>query len=586
MFKIKSVSIKNFQSVGNVPQTALFNSNDLILVLGENLDLGGDSSGSRNGCGKTALSNAISFGLYGAAIANVKKENLVNKTNGKNMVVTIDFSVDKDEYRIVRGRRPNILKFYKNNVDQTKEEKDDSAQGDSRETQDEINRILGLSHDMFTHIVGLNTYTIPFLSLRVHEQREIIEQLLGITLLSEKAELLKAEVKKTKEKLAVEEIRVKSIQQANERIQEQINATIRRQKIWLKKKDEDLQEFSSSIEKLQLVDIEQELHNHSLLAEYEEWNRSQQALKLQIKSLEKTIAKDQKGLKDIESDVQTLQEQKCPACEQKLNSSKLESIMNEKQGQLDDLKSAIGNLDLELEDLTNQLEKLGTKEHPEVYYDEISKAYNHKNELDLLIHKLEQRAAEEDPYEEQISEMQKTAIVEVNMDTLNQLSRLIDHQEFLQKLLTNKDSFIRKRIIEQNLAYLNTRLDHYINQMGLPHQVTFMNDLSVTISEYGRDFDFDSLSRGERNRVILSLSWSFRDVWESLYKKINLMFLDELLDNGLDLAGVESAFHLLKDMSRNGRDIWIVSHREELMSRVSNIFKVVKENGFTTFSQD
>jgi signal transduction protein with GAF and PtsI domain len=104
-------------------------------------------------------------------------------------------------------------------------------------------------------------------------------------------------------------------------------------------------------------------------------------------------------------------------------------------------------------------------------------------------------------------------------------------REFLYKLLTNKDSYIRKRIIDQNLSYLNARLSQYLDRIGLPHTVVFMNDLSVNITELGRELDFDNLSRGERNRLILSLSWSFRDVWESLYQPINLLFIDELIDS-------------------------------------------------------
>ena len=120
--------------------------------------------------------------------------------------------------------------------------------------------------------------------------------------------------------------------------------------------------------------------------------------------------------------------------------------------------------------------------------------------------------------------------------------------------------------------------------MGLPHTVKFNNDLSVSIEELGRELDFDNLSRGERNRLILSLSWSFRDVWESLYQSINLLFIDELIDNGLDSSGVENALSVLKKMSRDSdRSVWLVSHKDELVSRVHNTLKVVKENGFTSY---
>jgi len=153
--------------------------------------------------------------------------------------------------------------------------------------------------------------------------------------------------------------------------------------------------------------------------------------------------------------------------------------------------------------------------------------------------------------------------------------------------LTSKDSFIRKKIIEQNLSYLNTRLTYYLDRIGLPHTVVFQNDLSVSIEELGRELDFDNLSRGERNRLILSMSWAFRDVYESLYQPINMLFIDEMIDSGMDTQGVENSLGLLKHMSRERhKSIWLVSHRDELAGRVENILKVVKENGFTNYNTD
>ena len=222
-----------------------------------------------------------------------------------------------------------------------------------------------------------------------------------------------------------------------------------------------------------------------------------------------------------------------------------------------------------------------------MFYDQEEDAIQHRTNLANLQTQLDVKQLETDPYAEQISDMQSQALQEVNYDTLNELTRLQEHQEFLLKLLTNKDSFIRKKIIEQNLSYLNARLTHYLDRIGLPHTVVFQNDLTVSIEELGRELDFDNLSRGERNRLILSMSWAFRDVFESLYSPINLLFIDEMIDNGLDTQGVENALALLKQMSRERhKSIWLVSHRDELSGRVENILKVVKENGFTSYNTD
>ena len=178
-------------------------------------------------------------------------------------------------------------------------------------------------------------------------------------------------------------------------------------------------------------------------------------------------------------------------------------------------------------------------------------------------------------------------IQEISFDTMNELTFLLEHQEFLYKLLTSKDSFIRKKIIDQNIMYLNHRLAHYLDKLGLPHDVKFSSDLGVEITEYGRDLDFDNLSRGERNRLILGLSWAFRDMYESLNRPMNLMCIDELVDSGMDTMGVENALAILKKMHREqGKNIMLISHKEELVGRVNNVLTVVKEGGFTAYNTD
>jgi chromosome segregation ATPase len=242
----------------------------------------------------------------------------------------------------------------------------------------------------------------------------------------------------------------------------------------------------------------------------------------------------------------------------------------------------------DLSKIVKELDAIGDiNGRPNTYYDSLEQALKHQNNLKTLETQLITKADETDPYQEQIDELTDTALQDISWDNVNQLNNLKDHQEFLLKLLTSKDSFIRKKIIDQNLAYLNNRLTYYLDKMGLPHTVVFQNDLTVIITQLGQDLDFDNLSRGERNRLILSLSWAFRDVWESLYQQINLLFVDELIDNGLDSAGVEGALAVLKKMSRERKkNIFLISHKDELIGRVNNVLKVIKENGYTSYAND
>ena len=684
MITLKNITLRNFLSIGQVTQAVSFDRQDLTLILGENLDLGGD--GARNGTGKTTLIQGLSYALFGIPINSIRKDNLVNRTNGKAMMVTLEFSVDGIDYKIERGRKPNVLRFYVNNDLQ---KNTDDAQGENKETQQAIERVIHMSADMFKHIVALNTYSEPFLALKTNDQRAIIEQLLGITLLSEKAEVIKNMIRESKDGIQAEEYRVKGIEEANKRVAEQIESLKRRQKLWKAKHDEDLAKLVTEYDDLSKLDIDVELLKHKELvvwnqrkqeqdnynalvarstawqqkhdsdvqlankaytdknkynieAELEAWARlnvwlvadaEQKNIAITIDTQTKSITKEKKLIEKLVREVKELEDHKCYACGQDFHDDKHLEVTLEKTTLLENAKADLLELETQLasnqalvkdigakpstlykteaeairhsSDLANLKKVLEDKEletnpfneqiseltiinlgpQPVTHYDTEREAIEHRSKVNTLLTQIATKGEETDPYAEQVVEMENNALQAIDFENINKLTRTMEHQKFLLDLLVSKDSFVRKKIIDQNLSYLNQRLTHYLDKIGLPHQVIFQNDLQVEITELGRELDFDNLSRGERNRLILGLSFAFRDVWESLYRPINTLFIDELIDSGLDTMGVENSIAILKDMSRRRqKSIWLVSHREELAGRVPSVLKVIKENGFTSYS--
>jgi DNA repair exonuclease SbcCD ATPase subunit len=688
MITLQNITLRNFLSIGQVTQAVDFDKKDLTLILGENLDLGGD--GARNGTGKTTLIQGLSYALFGTPINNIRKDNLVNRTNGKAMLVTLTFNVNGTNYKIERGRKPNVLKFYVNDV-QAKASED--QQGENKETQTSIEKVINMSHDMFRHIVVLNTYSEPFLALKNNEQKDIIEQLMGITLLSEKAEVIKEMIRKSKDDIQSEEFRVKAIEEANKRVKEQIDALKRRQTLWIKKHDDDLTSLALQYDELSKIDIAKELQAHKDLntwtkqkeaqdtfnalvarstawqqkhdtdvsiahkayllkneydieAELKAWNDLKNWLhdEAELKSiatiidtLTKSITKEKKLIDKLVREVKELEDHKCYACGQDFHDDKHLEVTLEKTTLLENTKAELIELETQLATNKSLVTELGPKptpsykteadairhsgdvsnlkkvwenkkqetnpfaeqlseqetigiyicigKQPITHYDTEAEAIKHSSEVANILNQIDNKSQETDPYAEQVTEMETQALQAIDFEAINKLTRTMEHQKFLLDLLTSKDSFVRKKIIDQNLSYLNARLTHYLDKIGLPHQVIFKNDLQVEITELGRELDFDNLSRGERNRLILGLSFAFRDVWESLYSPINTLFIDELIDSGLDTMGVENSLAILKDMSRRRqKSIWLVSHREELAGRVPNVLKVVKENGFTSYN--
>jgi DNA repair exonuclease SbcCD ATPase subunit len=587
MIKIKDLTVKNFMSVGNVTQAVDFEEDQLTLVLGENLDQGGDDTGSRNGTGKTTIINALSYALFGQALTNIKRNNLINKTNSKGMLVTLNFEKGGNKYRIERGRSPNILKFYVNDNEQL-DELEDNSQGDSRKTQETILDLLDMSHDMFKHIVALNTYTEPFLSMRANDQRAIIEQLLGITILTEKATLLKDSIKITKDTITEETLKIEAIQKANEGIENTINNLKQTQRAWKAKQKNDTERLESAITELEQLDIDTELDSHEKLQNWTELNTAITALNKEKATLESALMRATKSVDKANKDIAELDDATCYTCGQALHEDKKAEILATKTKDLTDSMAYQTEVADKLEEVVKGLQNIGDiNGRPTTFYETAKEAYEHRNNVDNLRQTLLSKQQEVDPYQAQINDLTDTALQDIDWAPINELNNVKEHQDFLLKLLTNKDSFIRKKIIDQNLAYLNNRLTYYLDKIGLPHQVVFQNDLNVEITQLGQDLDFDNLSRGERNRLILGLSFAFRDVWESLYQGINLLFIDELIDSGMDTAGVENSIGILKKMTRErDKNVFLISHKDELVGRVNNVLRVVKENGFTSYATD
>ena len=569
-------------SVGNNTQAVNFDNCQLTLVLGHNLDMGGD--GSRNGTGKTTIINALSYALYGEALTNIRRDNLINKTNSKGMMTTVEFESKGVDYRIERGRRPNVLKFIVNGEDTISEEQ----QGDSRETQKAIEKIIGFPHNMFKHLVALNTYSEPFLSMKNNDQKDMIEQLLGITDLSAKAELLKEKTKFTRDNIKEEELRISAVKDANGRIDKNIQEIESRKKAWEATHNQKVKELEVAITTLGELDVNNEIESHKQNVSAKEQQDNYNTLAKELKTIQVSNTRNIKRLTELEGNLVDAEAGVCHACKQTTSHLDTHSdYINELKEKIASETELNAASEQKVDEITKAMEIIDVPETVSTFYATVEEAYEHKHNLESLAQQYQTKQEEENPYVEQIEMLKETGLQEVSFDLINELTFLKDHQEFLYKLLTSKDSFIRKKIIDQNIAYLNHRLAWYLDKLGLPHDVKFANDLNVEITEYGRDLDFDNLSRGERNRLILGLSWAFRDMYESLNAPMNLMCIDELIDSGMDTMGVENALSILKKMNREqGKNIFLISHKEELVGRVNNVLTVVKEGGFTMYNTD
>lgn len=709
MLRFRYIEMRNFLSFGNVAQRVELDCSPLTIILGMNNDATNSESDeeTRNGVGKSSVIQALNFAIYGKSVGNkIKVGNLVNKINKRHCEVTLAFEKDGVNYKIVRRRGPTDLKFFIGEDDFDELVKDE-AQGDNRDSQVAITEIIGMSQELFQQIVTITTSVDSFLGLGSSKQRQIIEELLGITLLSEKADRLKEMLKQVKEAISREQFRVETIDASNSKIMESIRSLEQQSADWNTNRDntissnttaldmlaaididaekeaqeqkriatehnqkanaqntmiaqtqtrasswehDQLQKIvntESAITQLSAIDIDAELAAHEQASVWKQLSDIQHANQCELLRLQRDEAtlskrKDQHNaeVKRLSSQLDKANGATCPTCGGALADEKHEDIVSsiqervcaeeklltqvtsdiesnqaaqskveqfelpEKpvvqyanindaykhqanlealQNELNNLKSATNPYHAQLDEMVG----IETMVVPTTHYNNVAQVYQHVSALEKLTAENESLAAQTNPYDQQVTTLRTDSLQKVSYDELNRLRKMQEHQEFLIKLLTDKNSFVRKRIIDQNLSFLNVRLQSYMEKSGSMHNVVFMNDLSVDITKMGENYDFDNLSRGEKNRVIIALSMAFRDMFESLNFGVNTLMIDEILDNGLDKAGTNACYKMLNELSnQRDKNCFLITHREELQSRCENIMMVVMENSFTTVEQN
>lgn len=725
----KTLEMKNFLSYGNNKTVLSLDFNKPILVVGRNYDSIVDGQVDSNGSGKTTLLNGISVSLYDRTIPSIEKDDLVNYINGKNMEVSLVFSVNNVNYKIVRYRKNKALggngvKLYVNTKDFNFTEEHDKTPDSISNTNQEIENIIGFPFEVFSRIVVFSATYEPFLSLPSSHaskanQRDIVEELFGLTELTRKSETLKTLISETKKELSKLQDKNEVVENERNRIITQINLTTTKKETWKQNKDEKIKAIKNELIPLSGVDIDSltamvtdiDSLNEAVMvsdtqlksiksqlatvntenSRFNMWESEQDTkvanlvskieayadtdfdtlieVKNEIESLNKDILNNNKIiegfsnsnnkiLSDIDNiglEIVTLKSNVCPYCKQemleveakikeceasitalevellKLESEKEEVIKTNKSltetlnklskikipdniKQLQqDFNSWVTSLDLlkkqtnpynlsstteledavrtseqqhqllvnELSDKKRELELVTPEFMGSVTIVSLSKL---SDKIDNLVEQVENLLNEVNPFlsvEVELHDMLKS-VPPPNTEKVDKLAVELEHQEFLLKLLTKKDSFIRKALLNKNIPYLNTRLDTYLKMMGLPHSVLFTEDMGVKITQFNTAYRYNNMSNGQKARVNLALSFAFRDVLQTRYSRINLCVLDECLDVGLGNVGVQLAAKMIKAIAKNDNiSMFIISHKDEISTMFNDKLEIELREGFS-----
>lgn len=569
MITFKTLTIKNFLSFGNNKTTINLDTNNISLIVGKNMDIGKEGY-SKNGVGKSSVFQAIVFALYGQGLSNIKIDDFINVINRGKLLVELTFTVNNDVYVITRGRKPNIIELLKNEV---------SATLHSTKSIDQaIVEIIGLDYDSFVNSVILSNSAQNFMLLKPAEQKVFIENLLSIDLLTKRANSIKEESKENSINIRLEDQNKQNIESNNARISNTIKTLSTKISTWDDERNNNINLYLNKLNNISNIDCEAGIE---IVKKIDTLEKTHSKHLVEIERASINLDNKESKILELEKQRRALQNGVCPFCSQPhVDDNKLEKIKTD----ILKIKSDIEKIQSDIipilendEEVTKVLEDIKTN-NPKLLSER--DYINIKNEIKNLTDKInELNSNVENPYVEQL-ELLKQDIKEYDSFNLDQMKLLDKHYDVLVKLLTDKKSFIRKSIIDQYIPFINKKLNEYIEQLASQHKVKINNDLTVDIY-LGKNitFSYGNLSAGERLRVNFAINLAFRDFISVTKNKISILCIDELFDSGADNEFLFSAIHLLKKMKES---IFLISHREELLSEVDNVITIVKNKGFSS----
>ena len=566
MIQFKLISLRNFLSYGNNTTVIQLERPGTTLIIGEDLDNTTSGVGG-NGTGKSSIINALTYAIYDKPVSNISKDNLVNNINKKHMEVVVEFVANNGKHYTVKrtrkakvGAAGNTVYLYENGKDITP----DSAS----HTNTLIEQIMGIPYELFARIVVFSASHVPFLDLPAKShwqanQTDIIEELFGLTMLSLKANHLKDIIKETEIKLDHKKVKIEALEKEHIRHGQQIDSAKKRVDSWGQQNNISTKALRAKLKKIEAVDIDEQKSLHDTLSGLN-FDLSEQLEKSRL------VERHLVGLIELmtknENELEHLRDAKCPYCLQayaqahlkiKDCEDKTDTLVDEIEKHREEHKV----IKVRIEELTHFLKDVKQK----ITVDDLEELLEIKNKSDTIKSRIEELERTINPYIEPLQELENFKLEKIEYDEVNTITKLLDHQRFLLKILTKKDSFVRKALLNKNIPYLNARLKHYLTILGLPHKVEFTHEMTASISQFSNPLDFGNLSAGQRARVNIALSFAFRDVLQNLHTKINICILDEVLDVGLDTVGVQSAARLLKRKARDeGLSLYIISHRDEI----------------------
>ena len=567
MIQFKRVRYKNFLSTGQQFIEIQLDRSSKTLVVGE------------NGAGKSTMLDALCFGLFQRAFRNIKKDQMVNSINEKDCVVEVEFTIGQNEYKIIRGIKPNIFEIWCNDVMLNQ----DAAVRDYQKHLEQT--ILKLNFRSFTQVVILgNASFVPFMQLRPEYRRQVVEEILDIEIFSKMNFLLKDKVKNQDELIKQSDFNYQLIESKVDSQKKHIEdlsgnnqQSIEKKQLEIKKAETDIDNYQLDIDR---VTTEKTALQKEILDETKINNKYKQLHNLEAK-LENTCSKHKKDLEFFET------HNDCPTCQQSIDEAFKSTMIDKKKNKVVEVESAMSQLVKEITSTETRLTKINDtmvaireKEllinRYETSISEIKKYITSKqNEIDEL---------SDDKFTTGVATGQLTQLQEQFSDAEVVKQKYREEKTYLDTArYLMQDTGIKTKIIKQYLPIMNQFINKNLADMDFFVNFTLNEEFKETIKSRHRDeFNYHSFSEGEKLRIDLSILFTWREIAKLKNSmNTNLLILDEIFDSSLDSSGTDEFMRILTNKLAK-ENVFVISHKgDTLLDKFPSVLKFEKYKNFT-----
>ena len=567
MIHFKKIRYKNFLSTGQQFIEVQLDRSSKTLVVGE------------NGAGKSTMLDALCFGLFQRAFRNIKKDQMVNSINEKDCVVEVEFIIGQNEYKIVRGIKPNIFEIWCNNVMLNQ----DAAVRDYQKHLETT--ILKLNFRSFTQVVILgNASFVPFMQLSSRHRRNVVEEILDIEIFSKMNFMFRTKVQAQDELIKQSDFNSQLIEGKIDSQKKHIEDLSGNNQQFIDKKKLEIQKAQTDIDNYQLdidrVSAEKTALQNEIIDETKINNKYKQLHNMEAK-LENTCSKHKKDLKFFET------HNDCPTCQQTIDEAFKSTMIDKKKNKVVEIDSAMGQLVKEINTTETRLSKINEtmvaireKEllinRYETSISEINKyIIDKQNEIDEL---------SDDKFTTGVATGQLTELQEQLTEAETVKIKQKDHKTYLDTArYLMQDTGIKTKIIKQYLPIMNQFINKNLADMDFFVNFTLDEEFNETIKSRHRDvFNYNSFSEGEKLRIDLSILFTWREIAKMKNSmNTNLLILDEIFDSSLDASGTDEFMRILTNKLAK-ENVFVISHKgDTLIDKFPSILKFEKYKNFT-----